>query len=158
GLRDPRHGRVRESEWRGQMVRLRDAIFYCAYCSLENFYDADKMKASGGNPGLCWSCAAQLKLPPRIRIGQQIVMLNHDAQIFPHHVDDGRLYDFAQAVASVAQHPTNKNIWGLKNLTNEKWVVTTADGDVRDVEANRSVTLSVGTRIHFGEAEGEIRL
>ncbi|MDQ3649298.1 MAG: serine/threonine protein kinase [Acidobacteriota bacterium] len=158
GLRDPRHGRVRESEWRGQMVRLRDTIFYCPHCSLENFYDADKLKASGGNPGLCWSCAAQLKLPPRIRIGQHIVMLNHDTQIFPHHVDDGRLYDFSQAVASVAQHPTNKDIWGLKNLTDEKWVVTTADGDVRDVEANRSVTLSVGTRIHFGEAEGEIRL
>ncbi len=158
GLRDPRHGRVRESEWRGQMVRLRDAVFYCSHCSLENFYDADKLKASGGNTGLCWSCAAQLKLPPRIRIGQQIVMLNHDTQIFPHHVDDGRLYDFSQAVASVAQHPTNKDFWGLKNLMNEKWVVTTSDGDVRDVEANRSVTLSVGTRIHFGEAEGEIRL
>lgn len=157
GLRDARHGRVRESEWRGQMIRLRDAIFYCSYCALENFYDADALQASGGNPGLCWSCAAQLMLPPRIRIAKQAVMLNHDTQLFPHHVDDHRLYDFSQAVASVVRHPTNANVWGLKNLTQGKWVATLASGEVRDIEPNRSVTLGVGTKIHFGKAEGEIR-
>lgn len=158
GLRDAQHGRVRESEWRAAAVRLRDAILYCAYCSLENFYDAEKVKATGGNPGLCWSCASQLVLPPRLRINKQVVMLNHDTQLFPHHVDDNRLYDFSQPVASVAQHPANKNIWGLKNLTDDKWVVTTSDGSVRDVEPDRSVTLAVGTKIHFGKAEGEIRV
>ena len=158
GLSDPEHGRVRESEWRESMVRLRDAIFYCSYCSLENFYDAVKLKAAAGNPGLCWSCAAQLVLPPRIRIGKGVVMLNHDTEIFPHHVDDNRLYDFSQPVAAVARHPANEGVWGLKNLTGEKWVATTAGGDVRDVEPNRSVTLGVGTKINFGRAEGEIKL
>lgn len=157
GLRDPQ-ARVRESEWRAGMVRLRDSIFYCAHCSLENFYDADKLRATGGNPGLCWSCAVQLKLPPRLRINRSVVMLNYDAQLFPHHIDDGRLYDFSQPVAAVAQHPTNKSLWGLKNLSSEKWVGTTTDGEVKDVEPGRSITLSVGTKIQFGETEGEIRL
>jgi eukaryotic-like serine/threonine-protein kinase len=157
GLRDPLHGRVRESEWRGVMVRLRDSIIYCPHCTLENFYDADKLKASGGNPGLCWACATQLQLPPRIRLGKQVTMLNYNTQLFPHHTDSGRMYDFSQPTAEVAQHPTNKSIWGLKNLSHEKWVSTTADGQVRDIEPGRSVTLSVGTKIHFGEAEGEIR-
>lgn len=158
GLRDPLHGRVRESEWRAAMVRLRDSIFYCAHCSLENFNDAEKLRASGGNPGLCWACAAQLVLPPRIRIGKNVVMLNYNTQLFPHHIDDGRMYDFSQPIAAVAQHPTNKSIWGLKNLSTQKWVSITADGKVKDVEPARSVTLSVGTKIQFGEAEGEVRL
>jgi hypothetical protein len=157
GLQDP-HNRVRESEWRAAMVRLRDAIIYCSYCSLENFYDAEQLKARGGHPGLCWSCAAQLTLPPRIRIGKQVVMLNYDTQLFPHHLEEGRLYDFSHPVATVTQHPTNKSLWGLKNLSKGKWVSTRTDGKVMDVEPERSVGLSIGTKIQFGETEGEIRL
>jgi hypothetical protein len=149
---------VRESEWRAVMVRLRDAIIYCSYCSLENFYDADKLKATGGNPGLCWSCAAQLMLPPRIRINKQVVMLNYDTQLFPHHIEDGRLYDFSKPVAAVTQHPTNKNLWGLKNLSQGKWVSTGTDGRISDIEPGRSISLNLGTKIQFGETEGEIRL
>jgi eukaryotic-like serine/threonine-protein kinase len=157
GLRHP-HARVRESEWRAGCTRLRDAIFYCPHCSLENFYDADRLKAMSGNPGLCWSCAAQLTLPPRIRIGKNTVMLNYDTQLFPHHIDDSRLYDFSQPVAAITQHQTNKNVWGVKNLSREKWVTTAPDGKVKDVAPGQSVSLSVGTRIQFGDTQGEIRV
>ncbi|MEJ7709398.1 MAG: hypothetical protein WKF84_05955 [Pyrinomonadaceae bacterium] len=116
------------------------------------------MKASGGNPGLCWSCAAQLQLPPRIRLGDNVVMLNYDTQLFPHHTDDSRLYDFSEPVAAISQHPTDKSLWGLKNVGTEKWVATTPDDLVKDVEPGRSVSLSVGTRIQFGRIEGQIRV
>lgn len=158
GLRDPVNGRVRESEWRGEMIRLRDAIFYCAHCAMENFYDSTALKANGGNPGLCWACAAQLKLPPRIRIGKSVVMLNYNTELFPHHIDDDKMYDFSAPVAAVAQHPANPNLWGLKNVSKEKWVITSAAGDVKDVEPQRSVSLSVGTKIQFGKIVGEIKI
>nr|MDQ3373725.1 serine/threonine protein kinase [Acidobacteriota bacterium] len=158
GLRDPVNGRVRESEWRGEMIRLRDAIFYCPHCSLENFYDSIALKATGGNPGLCWACAAALQLPPRIRIGKSVVMLNYDTHLFPHHIDDQKMYNFSEPVAEVSIHPTNPNIWGLKNLSKDRWVVNAVDGSVRDVEPGRSATLAVGNRIQFGKAEGEIRM
>jgi len=158
GLRDPVNGRVRESEWRGEMIRLRDAIFYCPHCSLENFYDSIALKANGGNPGLCWACAVALRLPPRIRIGKSVAMLNYNTELFPHHIDDRRMFDFSAPVAAVSQHPTNPNLWGLKNVSKDKWVINVADGSVKDVEPGRSVGLAVGTRIQFGRAEGEIRL
>jgi hypothetical protein len=37
GITDPQHGRVRESNWRTVMVRLRDSIIYCTHCNAENF-------------------------------------------------------------------------------------------------------------------------
>ena len=114
GIKDPKNWRVRESEWRGEMIKLRDAIFYCPHCSLENFYDSVAVKASGGNAGLCWACAAQLQLPPRIRIGKFVVMLNHDTRLFTHHIDDALLYDFSAPAAAVAVHPMQPNVWGLK--------------------------------------------
>jgi serine/threonine protein kinase len=158
GLKDPINGRVRESEWRNEMIRLRDAIFFCGHCSMENFYDSIALKANGGNPGLCWACAAQLKLPPRIRIGKSVAMLNYNTELFPHHIDDDRMFDFSAPVAAVAQHPSNPNLWGLKNVSKDKWVITSADGAIKDVETGRSVTLAVGTKIQFGKTVGEIRL
>ncbi|HKQ51089.1 MAG TPA: hypothetical protein VJT74_01880 [Pyrinomonadaceae bacterium] len=149
GLRDPTHGRVRESNWRAVMVRLRDSIIYCGYCAAENFYETNVR-------GSCWSCRRQLHPPPRLRIARTEVMLNHNANLFPHHVDDERQYDFTQPVAEVTRHPTQPHVWGLKNLSPQKWSATNQSGEVKDVGPGRSVTLAVGTRINFGRAEGEI--
>jgi hypothetical protein len=157
GLHDPLE-RVRESEWRAAMAKLQDSIFYCANCGSENFYDVEALQAKGGQLGTCWACDESLVLPPRLRIEKDIVMLNHDTQLYPHHLDDQRMYDFSQPVAEVTQHPTKPDVWGLKNLTAEKWVITTADGMVKDVEPGRNVPLAVGTRINFGKKEGEIRV
>ena len=85
-------------------------------------------------------------------------MLNHDTRLFSHHIDDARLYDFSAPVAAVAVHPTQPNVWGLKNLSQNNWAITAADGSLKDVPPGRSVTLAVGTRIQFGKTSGEIKL
>jgi DNA-binding helix-hairpin-helix protein with protein kinase domain len=152
GLRDPKK-RVRESEWRQAFIQLRDSIIYCGHCGLENFYDADKLK--NNRPHICWSCQAMIQLPFRIRIGRMIVMLNHDTQLFPHHL--GKPYDFTAPIAAVTRHPQNPNVWGLRNLSQEKWIVTHSDGRISEVFPGKSVTLSPNIKIHFGKVEGEIR-
>ncbi len=157
GLRDAEHGRVRESEWRTALARLRDALMYCGSCGAENFYDGEQLQTTGTLKP-CWSCGKAVTPPPRIRIEKQIVMLNHDTRLFPHHVDPRRAYDFSAPVASVNRHPQHPNIWGLKNLSAEKWAVTAADGAIKEVEPQRSVTLAAGATINFGKVEGDIRL
>lgn len=156
GIRDPVHGRVRESNWRAVMVRLRDSIIYCGHCKAENFYDVEAHASAKSGADSCWSCRRQLHPPPRLRIARSEVMLNHNAHLFPHHVDDERKYDFTQPFATVTRHPTEPNIWGLKNLSRQNWSATNTRGEVKDVGPGRSVTLAVGTRINFGRAEGVI--
>lgn len=159
GLKDPENGRVRESEWRAAMVHLRDSIYYCGNCGAEAVYDMHALRAAGGDLGKCWSCDHPLELPPRIRIGDAIVMLNYDTRLYPHHIDSTRLYEFDIPVAEIVRHPTNPKIWGLRNVSQEKWTVTTNDGQsFSDVPPGRSVTLGVGTRINFGKSEGSIRV
>jgi serine/threonine protein kinase len=157
GIRDAQNGRVRESEWRAAMVRLRDSILYCPHCGAENFYDADSLNAPGAKPAPCWSCMKEIILPYRIRIGRNVVMLNHDSKLFLHHVDDQKMYDFSKPVAEVTRHPAKPSIWGLKNVSTEKWVGVATDGSVKDVEPGRAVPLVIGLKINFGRAEGEIR-
>src|SRR5271166_20629 len=156
GIRDPLHGRIREGVWRSAMARLLDSIVYC-YCDAKNFYDEVELKRSGGVPRPCWRCKKCFRLPPRIRIDRNIVMLNHDTRLFQHHVDPRHLYDFSTPVAEVTRHPTDASVWGLKNLSQEKWVATLPDRSVMDVEPGRSVTLASETRINFGPSEGLIR-
>ncbi|NLJ39969.1 MAG: serine/threonine protein kinase [Candidatus Atribacteria bacterium] len=157
GIKDPQNGRVRESEWRLNMVKLRDSIIYCQNCGAENFYDENMLKTNGKlNP--CWQCQKDIVLPPRIRIEKNIIILNHDTKLYPHHIDNSKMYDFSQPVAELSRHPQNPNIWGIKNLSDEKWVSTTKDGSMRDVEPGKSVLLQIGTKINFGKKEGEIRL
>jgi hypothetical protein len=138
------------------MVQLQDVLIYCT-CGAENFYDKDQLKAAGQLTP-CWSCRQPLTLPPRIRIAKNVVMLNHNTRLFPHHINPQQMYNFSRPVAEVTRHPHDPKIWGLKNLSGEKWNITVADGPVREVEPGRSVTLAVGTRINFGQTQGEIRL
>ena len=139
------------------MIHLRDSIIYCGNCGAENFYDAGFLKTSGKlNP--CWSCQKQVSTPPRIRIEKNIIMLNHDTRLFPHHTDPQKTYDFSKPVAQVSQHPKNPKIWGLRNLSDEKWVITAKDGSIKDVESGQSTKMAKGTTINFGRTEGDIRL
>lgn len=168
GIRDSQQGRVRESEWRAAMIRLRDAIFYCPRCGAECFYDSAALHTGAdgslhGQP--CWSCRTPLRPPLRIRIAYSeganvspvVIMLNHDTRLYPHHVDHNRAYDFERPVAEVSRHPTDARIWGLRNLSDSAWTAVTGGGEVRTVEPGRSVTLTADLRIQFGAAEGQVR-
>jgi DNA-binding helix-hairpin-helix protein with protein kinase domain len=161
GLHDPQHGRVRESEWRSTLVKLRDGLLYCPHCGAENFYDAPLLKAQGQlNP--CWACQNTVSIPPRILLQHgnlaSIVMLNHDTQLFPHHIDPHRYYDFSQAVAKVTQHPQNPSVWGLKNLSTQAWDLINSDGETKTIAPGQSVTLSTGINLSFGQVNGQIRV
>lgn len=157
GIRDPLHGRVRESEWYSGMIRLRDSILYCSNCGAENFYDVDYLKKSGGKPSLCWNCNKEFKLPPRMRIDNDIIMLNYNTKLYPHHIDDNSLFDFLKPIAEVTQHPKDPKIWGLKNLSGEKWITTLKDGTQNEVNPGQSFRIAVGAVVNFGTKEGEIR-
>ena len=157
GLHDA-HSRVRESQWSSELIRLRDSIFYCQRCSAENFYDPDARSDADGNARVCWACAARRRLPPRMRIDRDdVVMLNHDTLLYPHHLDPQRTYDFGAPVAEVTQHPQNPQLWGLRNRSAQKWVGQNADGQVNEVEPGSAVSLSSGLRIQFGNRQGEVR-
>ena len=159
GIRDPAHGRVRESEWRAAMARLRDSLLYCQHCGTENFFDAAGLTHSPGTAGACWSCEKWIQMPFRVHIGRAVILLNHDTLLFPHHVDDQKIYNFSEPIAAVNRHPTQPQLWGLKNLAESSWFYrTTAQCEPIEIPTGRSVPLAEGTRIQFGKSEGEIRL
>jgi eukaryotic-like serine/threonine-protein kinase len=158
GLRDPQNGRVQESEWRRALARLRDSIVYCQSCQVQNPVDDGRGQATGvRQPVTCWNCEKVVSLPMHMLLGKRIVYLNVDTRLFPHHVDDDRMYDFSSPVAEVTRHPQKPSLWGLRNLTADAWMVITSDEQSLPIEPGENVRLKPGIRIHFGKAEGAIR-
>jgi DNA-binding helix-hairpin-helix protein with protein kinase domain len=155
GIVDPEHGRVGETEWRAALTTLVDLVLYCPTCGAENFYDKDVLRTKG-KLAPCWSCKKDVPLPYRLKIGRNIIMLNHDTVLFPHHLNSNCLYDFSKPSAEVTRHPVNPRIWGLKNLSLEKWVMISSDGEIKDIDPGRSASLIPENKINFGNLEGEI--
>lgn len=151
GLNDP-NKRVRESEWRKAFITLRDSILFCD-CKVENFYDIDKVKTKQKN--ICWNCKKEIKTPPRMKIDSNILMLTKNTKIYKHHL--GTPYNFKEISGEVVQNPTNPNIFGIKNLSKDKWTVTKEDGSVLEIEPSKSITISPNLKINFGQVSGEIR-
>lgn len=144
------NNRIRDSEWRFTLIRLRDSIVYCQYCHSENFADAQQHQQQK----ICWNCQKSFSLPVQLHINNQVIILNANTQLFVHHLDPNRKYEFGQALAVIQQHPQNPSIWGLKNLSTTTWQITTVDGTVKVVEPQRSAALNLGTMINFGVVEG----
>ena len=142
------HQRVRESEWRTAMLRLRDSLVECGYCHAENFAEPQTLDTQK----ICWHCQKPFALPMRLHIAKQVVMLNRNAQLFGHHINSTS--NTSEPIAAIQQHPQNPNIWGLKNLSNDIWQMTSIDGTVKPVEPQRSVALVKGVKVDFVTAEG----
>lgn len=155
GLHDPDHGRVRESQWRAAMVHARDSIVYCN-CEAEVFCDTALLNSSTPSSVCCWSCKRAVTLPFYLRGAAGIVMLNGDTKLYPHHVNADCQYDFSVPVAEVTRHPTNPDMWGLRNLTDATWTAIVKDGAVRKIAPTQNVALKKGVRINFGTSEAQV--
>ena len=84
-------------------------------------------------------------------------MLNHDSKLYPHHIDDKKTYDFSKLIAEVTKHPNDPSIWGLKNVSDEKWVMVDRNGNLKDILPQQSFRLENGLKIQFGNLSGEVR-
>jgi hypothetical protein len=72
-----------------------------------------------------------VRLPPRLRVGERIILLNHDTRLFSDPLANDR--DFDEPIAKVSQKPDDPSVWGPRNLTQDKWTFTRPDGTTADV-------------------------
>jgi RsiW-degrading membrane proteinase PrsW (M82 family) len=60
-------------------------------------------------------------------------------------------------VAEVSASPTDPNVLGLKNLSTQRWHVTTDKGERRELDAGRAIRIARGTRIQLGDLVAEVK-
>ncbi|MCL1997739.1 MAG: protein kinase [Turicibacter sp.] len=152
GLKNP-NKRIVENQWKEAIMQLKNSIMYCNYCGRENFYDLQRVKAKETHN--CWGCNGAINLPPRIKIGSNLVMLNHNTELFVHHIKNN--YDFTTPIGKIAKHPQNPNRWGLTNLTQDNWTFINKNNESTIVPPSKNAPLQPDSKINFGAAEGQIK-
>ena len=157
GLTNPENGRVRESEWRSALLKVRDMIVYCQKCNSENFCDLNQSINGSSKPLFCWSCRKEILLPPKMKIGSTFLVLNYNSRIYPHHLDSfSDVLD--KPIAEITQNPKKPSLWGLKNLSDKNWLATKNDKSSLEILPGKSVALANNLKINFGKAEGEVQI
>ncbi len=158
GIRDSVNGRVTEGEWKRAMVRARDTIIYCTHCGKQNLYQLPESGYISKQVDRCWSCNKILSPSMMIKMDADIVMLNHDTKLYPHHTNLISSFDFNSPTAEVSQHPENPSMWGLRNTSKVNWTVHRPDGGIVVVTNGQNILLEIGTHIDFGNRSGIICL
>jgi DNA-binding helix-hairpin-helix protein with protein kinase domain len=153
GLKHP-YERVNEGEWKNLFLELGDCIIHCPRDNAEIFW------YEGVEALKCWYCKEDVDVPVRLAMntksGRRYVLLTKDAKLLERHIN---LYADEKKrnniLGDLVQNPGDPSVWGLRNLTDLTWLLTLADGTVKEVPQNRSAPLSRGAVLNFGnEATG----
>jgi DNA-binding helix-hairpin-helix protein with protein kinase domain len=155
GLKDPIHGRVRENEWRKALSKLRDSLFRCSQCGSEQFFDAEVQDDSRK----CTECRGIPATPHRMRFeGTDIVfVVSSGRRLYEHHLLTQRDYRFEVCLAEVVAKPGDPSSLGLRNMTADTWLAKTPTNEDAPVPPGKTIALTSGTRVNFGQRVGVVR-
>lgn len=155
------YGRVVETIWQKELLKLHDSIVPCPACKRESYYDKEALKPGTGNMGACWKCKQPIPLPPRLRLvrsgDEKIVCLSGDTSLYSAHIGEQETWDLSRPLATVEAHPKFPNVLGLKNNTDRSWLCTMPDGSRIDVKPQTRLKLQNNVKIQFGRVNGEFR-
>lgn len=152
GLHDP-NSRVRESIWIQDFLTLKSNLMYCYHCGSQLFYDRETI-----NQTVCPSCGKRATLiPPRIKIGSRILLLNHDTLVTRGQVESENFMDYETPYLKVEIHPRHPEIWGLKNLSEDVWRYEGKDGQIKELTKDGIVPIKDGLEIYMGEKQCAVR-
>jgi len=143
GLKANRGYRLKEKDWKRILLRLKNSLYKCK-CGAENFYDFN-----ASSPQMCWNCKREIKRPKVLYFGSSFVILNKNTEIFQHNIDESLKVDFNKVVAKVVPNPDNREILGLKNLSNNIWKVKSNDNKILSIKNGWTVNIETVSEIAF---------
>ena len=92
-----------------------------------------------------------------LEIGSQKIIINHDTELFLHHVDKDQQFEFSEPIAKVVRHPNDPSRSGFRNLNDSEWKVA-ASGKEFTIEKGRATVLVPDMEINFGKQTGTIKV
>ena len=142
--------RYGESHWQKLFVRLRDITVKCP-CGSETFIDPDQADNK------CINCVKSLGQPLTLKTDSSRMVLFPAMKSYVCHTKSGS-DDYKVITGEVIQNKNNPLIWGLRNLTQESWVVTMPDGTNKEIPTNGVVPIYKDVSIVFnGGQRGVIK-
>ena len=152
GLAKP-NKRITERQWLDTIANLITGIALCPNCGAEVFYDTNKANMNVAH--ICWGCQNSVRMPHKLVIGKNTILLTKNACVYSHHINKD--YDMNTVVGTVVQNPKNPNLLGIRNGSNSNWTYIRADGRQIPVANGKSAAIAKDAKIAFGQCVGEFR-
>ncbi|MEG3840250.1 hypothetical protein [Microcoleus sp. herbarium14] len=91
-----------------------------------------------------------------LKLGSRVIPLSAGTQLLVSDIASLTAIASNGVVAAVNSHSKDELSLGLTNLGDRAWWATDIQGDMKMVEPENTLTLVLGTKIEFGEIDGEI--
>ena len=135
GLQDPGR-RVTEGEWQRAFLQLKENNLRCPHCSSEN-----NLWTQDAGELLCWKCKKKISVPGYLAIGTNFYLaLMAGVKLNASHLNTE--WSSADILGEMVENPNNPGNWGIRNHTQDTWIITFADGTTKEVPPGRAAPLS----------------
>ena len=136
GLNQPEK-RLIEKQWLELLLRLRGDICACS-CGAQTFLPSCEHDAEGK---LICGCGTHYTPPLSLCGGKSRVLLSDGAVLFSEEV---------LPVGEVVRNKLNPALWGLKNVSGEKWQCTLPNGQEKEIPEGSAAPIFTGTKVEIG--------
>jgi DNA-binding helix-hairpin-helix protein with protein kinase domain len=137
-----------ENEWQKLFQQLRDQTVKCS-CGSETFIDTTTAP-------VCINCRKGMGDPLKLTINRHRVVMFPGQKTYSFHTRSHN-DDYTTVTGEVIQNKNNPNLWGLRNLTSDNWMITLPDGSQKSIANNEVVPVFKDVQIVFaGGVRGEM--
>ncbi len=139
--------RIVESEWIEAFDNLSNDIAFCPKCKSENFIS----KNSESETIKCY-CGKEFNKPMMLIAGRKQILLSEGKVVKASDIRITGDFDLFKVVG-------NKKaigVLGLRNLSEQTWMITCSDGEKQVLKQNEVIKLTKDTEIDFGNIIGKI--
>jgi hypothetical protein len=96
-------------------------------------------------------------MTPILRIGAQKFAITPGLMISEQNAPGLQAHTAGGPVAQVIHNPNDPAILGLTNMSRTVWQVLSPSGNTHTIQPWQTVRLARGTRIQFGQLDGEVQ-
>lgn len=150
GIKHPTK-RSRESEWRNTFFKMYNSLIKCSHCGMENVYDIEVLN-SKGKLEPCILCDKEYSIAPRMRINNNIIVLDDEKQLFVSHI----CINEPSNLSVIAEIRKLNSEFYITNVSKDTWKYITTTENI-DVLPQQVVCLKDNSILDFGLVKGEIR-
>ena len=134
--------RTLTGQWKLSLTRCLDQRQLCKYCREENFTDYMNENLR------CWKCSGKLPVPLLLMLPCAKVIAADGNELHAHHFDPLANEDLNHPIGRIVEHPQDKTIIGLKNLSNHSWQARLHNSNWIDLEPGKICNLAALDKIN----------
>jgi len=149
GMKNP-NSRLPDNEWQKILVKLRDEASTCPFCKQD--WALNKFSQ---NTTINCVCGRAYSTPLRLQVGKYSIPLFPGKKLYAcHTIKDSD--DYNTITGEIIMNKNNPALWGIKNLSQDKWEMITSSGEHKPIDSNSVIPIGAGIAVVFKHITGKI--